>query len=462
MRPCRMLFPYLSILLISALTLWSKESPATSPGITVYTFSGLDGANPTSGFVMDKSGVLYGTTENGGSTGDIFGCGAASVYGCGAVFSLTPPSAPGGAWTEAVLYSFTGQNGDGISPDSNLAMDQNGALYGTTFYGGITSGSPSGYGYGVVFQVAPPGLAPGGVWTETVLYRFTGGEDGAYPVGVVVGANRAVYVTASRGGLFGEQCPDQRGCGTIYELKPPQTGGSWTGKAIYRFTGHQDDGSGPDAALARASTGVLFGTTQYGGTSNSGTVFSLSPPPVAGGAWTERVLYAFTGQNGDGYSPNTPLVIGKGGALHGTAGGGAFGLGVVFSLAPPATPGADWTESVLHSFAGQLDGSGPGGLTITEDGVLFGTTIFGGLTAGDCPSGCGTVFKIVPPASGVDWIEYVLYRYQSFTHGYYPTGTVFGSGGTLYGTTSMGGNSLGTCAGYSFYSGCGTVFKLAY
>jgi uncharacterized repeat protein (TIGR03803 family) len=420
--------------------------------ITLHSFSGLDGANPITGLGLGRNEVLYGITENGGSTGIAYGCGSVvdGGYGCGTVFSLTPPATSDAPWTEAVLYSFTSHNGDGVSPDSIL-IGPSGAIYGTTFYGGS--------GYGTVFRVAPP-AAPGGSWTEAVLYRFTGGMDGAYPVGIVRSTSGALYITASRGGAT--SCAGEPGCGTILELTPPIAEGiPWNSSVLYSFTGLTGDGWGPDAGLVVGSNGVLYGTTQNGGVANAGTVFSLTAPALPGSTWIESVLYTFTGTKGDGTSPNATLTIADGSVLYGTAGGGTTGLGVVFSLAPPATSGGNWTESILYSFRGGLDGSGPeAGLILGRDGALFGTTIYGGLTAPDCPSGCGTVFRLSQQATGGNWVETVLYRFQNFAYGYSPISGVIGRNGDLYGTTWLGGNSADTCVGSSFYSGCGTVFKL--
>jgi hypothetical protein len=164
---------------------------------------------------------------------------------------------------------------------------------------------------------------------------------------------------------------------------------------------------------------VLYGTTfaggsgtcefQYGPLNGCGTVFQLTPPAVAGGAWTETVIYNFTGLDGDGMYPSAGVVEGKDGVLYGTTEfggsevsgscigygiGGAYGeigCGTVFQLTPQATPGGAWTETILHSFSGQHGaGSQPSSLTMNADGVLFGPTPFGGTTD------VGTIFAIEP------------------------------------------------------------------
>jgi uncharacterized repeat protein (TIGR03803 family) len=182
---------------------------------TIYQFNGppVDGAFPTAALTAGPGGVLYGITLYGGS-GTV--CITDTVTrGCGTVFQLTPPTAPGGTWTETVLYSFTGIKGDGALPGANVILGQDGSLYGTTQYGGsATTGSPctsnGASGCGTAFQLAPP-AAPGGTWTETVLYSFTGESDGAIPQGpLLLSPSGVLYGTTSGGGTAG--------AGTVFSL----------------------------------------------------------------------------------------------------------------------------------------------------------------------------------------------------------------------------------------------------
>ena len=121
----------------------------------LHGFTGADGADPAAGVIFDSSGALYSTTMYGGK--DFFCC-SLKAFGNGTVFKLTPPRAPGGAWTESVLHSFTGGS-DGAHPYAGLIFDRAGALYGTTEGGGA-------YGYGTVFKLtrqrlrAVPGPKP--------------------------------------------------------------------------------------------------------------------------------------------------------------------------------------------------------------------------------------------------------------------------------------------------------------
>ena len=143
--------------------------------------------------------------------------------------------------------------------------------------------------------------------------------------------------------------------------------------------------------MAIGRGGVLYGTTSVGGTSDNGTVFSLTPPASSGGAWTLAVLCNFL----EGFAATAPeagVAIGHDGVLYGTTTGGVFNTGTVYSLTPPSSAGGAWTETLLHTFTGYpSDGSGPeAGVVIGHDGVLYGTTPIGGA------SNKGTDFELRP------------------------------------------------------------------
>lgn len=189
-------------------------TPPSSPGgvwmgiaVHAFTDSSGDGAYPLGPLTAGAGGVLYGTTSSGGTSPLCLGSSTGRA-GCGTVFQLTPPSSPGGSWTETVLYSFTAVNGDGAYPTGNIVLAANGSLYGTTQYGGgATSGSACSYngitGCGTVFQLTPP-TPPGGAWTETVLYSFSGsGGEGSIPNGLTAGPHSVLYGTTQTGGAKG-------------------------------------------------------------------------------------------------------------------------------------------------------------------------------------------------------------------------------------------------------------------
>jgi uncharacterized repeat protein (TIGR03803 family) len=403
---------------------------AASPTLTtLYSFKGYpEGTGPRGSLIFDGNGALYGVTAAGGSD---------PLSGSGTIFRLSPPVSPGGTWTETVLHSFH-QNGGGWGPVGGLALGRNGTLYGTTNFGG-TSGA------GVAFALVPPAF-PGSVWIEHVLHAFTRGLDGGVPTaGVIIRLNGEVLGTASVGGTFSQ--------GTVYKLTPPTVSGAGYAESVLFDFSADVNGSPPGAFLVGAKDGTIYGTTFQGPAQAKGTVYQLVPPSTPGNTWTQNILYTFTGQNGDGASPNG-VVVGEGGALYGTTlfGGTSTqcydGCGTVFSLTPQA-PGTAWTERVLYSFqGGNGDGASPiTGVLIGRNGVIYGTTQYGGPGPVGC---CGTVFGLVPPATpGGAWIERLLHIFGGADGSVPVGGLIFGLDGALYGTTSTGGTT-----------GYGTVFKL--
>src|SRR5580658_6375393 len=138
------------------------------------------------------------------------------------------------------------------------------------------------------------------------------------------------------------------------------------------------------------------------------TAFSAAPGTAQPPSPTLTTLYTFTGGS-DGESPLAALLTGKGGVLYGTTyQGGTWNEGTVYSLTPPAAPGGTWTETVIYSFAGTATGDGSypeGGVVVGKDGVLYGTTYYGG-TGAACTNGCGTIYLLTPSASpGGAWTE---------------------------------------------------------
>jgi len=319
-----------------------------------------------------------------------------------------------------------------ITPYGPLLPGPNGVLYGTTFGGGN--------GNGTVYELVPP-ASSGGAWQENLLYEFT--EGGKWPLGgLIMDKGGNLYGTTTMGGL--------PGAGVVFQLIPPSTAGaSWTERILHNFPAQSGDGQDPKAGLAFGPKGMLYGITAGGGAFDSGTVFGLRPPASPGGSWTESVLYSFGAQPGDGTSPQANLVRDNLGNLYGTTYSGgagtscAGGCGTVFQLAPPASPGGAWTETLLHSFtAANGDGAGPGGVTLGNGGNLFGTAYTGGISGGACPTGCGIVFQLAPPAApGGSWTETVLYSFTGLNgDGALPVGAVVATkNGSLFGTTYSGG-----------------------
>jgi uncharacterized repeat protein (TIGR03803 family) len=385
--------------LLTAILICSAYGAAQSqPRVTtLYNFTGAaDGSYPSAQVVIGSGGVLYGTTYFGGAGGQ------------GTAFSLTPPGAPGDPWIESTLFSGFG---DGGGPNSRLAIGSGGVLYGTTVSGGI-------YNVGMVFSLTPPS-SPGGDWIRAVLHNFNINRRGDGPAGVVVSAEGILYGTCG-GGEFPE-------AGTVFALVPPATPGvAWPMGLLYTFS-EGDDGYLPGSGVVIGSGGTLYGTTVTGGSSDAGTVYALTPPAVAGGSWTETVLYSFMG-GADGFEPIWTPVIGSGGVLYGTtSGGGSANGGTVFSLTPPASAGGSWTHAVLYNFPTPQ----PGPVTLSRRGVLYGMTN---------SAAAGTAFALEPPASpGGSWTYRLLGMLAGSSALGFPTGFTIDEDGVLYGTVHEGG-----------------------
>jgi uncharacterized repeat protein (TIGR03803 family) len=194
---------------------------------------------------------------------------------------------------------------------------------------------------------------------------------------------------------------------------PPAAGKTrWTERVLYSFDGAVGD---QPSALRIDGAGNLFGTTELGGPHfGGGAVFQLVRPGLGETRWSHQLLHSF-GKDHDGNSPQGGLIIDTRGVLYGTTSrGGDSGFGTVFELSPPSAGETKWTETVLYSFRGGSDGAGPtGDLIMDANGVLYGTTTYGGGSA----AGVGIVFKLSPPATGeTQWTETVLYSFsRNFT-----------------------------------------------
>jgi uncharacterized repeat protein (TIGR03803 family) len=340
----------------------------------------------------------------------------------------SPLPAQAGKFTN--MHTFSGGE-DGRQPTGRVVLDADGNLYGVTPGGGGNT-CFGGTQCGVVFKIAPDK-------TESVLYNFKGGSDGASPYGeLIADKNGNRYGTTFAGG--GSDCSGF-GCGTVFKLAPD---GSET--VLYAFAGGNDDGSNPDTGLVFDTAGNLYGVTQYGGGagcygSGCGTVFKVAPDGK------ETVLHIFAGGT-DGAIPSASLIVDATGNLYGTTDeGGATdcdhrGCGTVFKIAP------DGSETVLHAFQGGNDGAHPRNASLLADqgGNQYGTTAYGGSTVFCAGTGCGTVFKLAPNGT-----ETLLHVFKSENKGTEPfAGVIADGGGNLYGTTVIGGKA-----------GAGTIFKLA-
>jgi uncharacterized repeat protein (TIGR03803 family) len=225
----------------------------------LHSFTGgRDGMQPIAGLIQDPAGNLYGTTTAGGIQGCEFG------WGCGTIFEYDARG------SYQVLYKFPPTGESGLYPYGALLLDANGNLYGTTNGGGDSQcvvDQGQYYSCGVIFKLDSTG-------NETVLYAFTGpaSGDGAFPYGALVRDSESnFYVTTYHGGIAGG-CGNGWGCGTVFEYDA--NGGH---HVLYEFPLSWEKGILPEATLLRDANGNLYGTADFGGINNSGTIFKLTP-----------------------------------------------------------------------------------------------------------------------------------------------------------------------------------------
>jgi hypothetical protein len=254
--------------------------------------------------------------------------------------------------------------------------------------------------------------------TETVLQSF-------FP-----NSNPDAAPLINRGGTLFEPTYSGHEWGDV--TKVFMSHGGWNKQTVFTFDG--GDGENPSGSLILASGGVMYGLTNFGGTSGYGTVYSLS---TSGHGWNESVLYNFSGGS-DGGQPRGMLARdGATGIIYGTADGGGApsGCGTAYTLTP--SNGA-WSYNVIYAFGGGSDGCYPGGGIPyrSGNGALFGTTAGGG------GSNDGTVFELTQSKDGA-WHNATLYAFKGGNDGIYPGDLVSDGAGDLFGVASGGANGAG-------------------
>jgi uncharacterized repeat protein (TIGR03803 family) len=247
----------------------------------------------------------------------------------------------------------------------------------------------------------------------TTLYAFTGGNDGGYPEAALVqGSDGCFYGTTSGGGT--------NDLGTVFKIS---SNGMLT--SLYSFSG-TNDGRLPSAGLVQGSDGNFYGTTQWGGPYDQGTVFKITTNGVL------TTLCSFSGGTNGG-SVFAGLAQGSDGNFYGTT------EVSVFKITPD---GVLTTLHVLNSYLGSDGTRIFAGLVQASDGNFYGATTRGGA------NGLGTVFRIT--ATGDLTTVYSFTNVASQYNSCYST-LVQGRDGYLYGTILGNGGS----------DNLGSVFKIS-
>lgn len=376
-----------------------------SPGGTLTTYDSFvstidrtQGLTPHGSLALASDGMLYGTTQFGGTSS------------LGTVFRVNAD----GSFT--TLVSFTGTTGAvlGSNPINGLTPGNDGALY------GVAQNSNSGY----IFKVTTSG-----VFTTLVAFTGTTGANlGSAPRGnLVLGSDGNFYGTTATGGSGGGL-----GFGTVFKMTPA---GVLT--TLVNFTGSSGAalGATPTSGLVQHSNGNFYGMTSSGGTSNLGTIFEVTPAGVL------TTLVNFTGGSGLwlGSAPKGTLTLGTDGMLYGTTttGGTLGGFGTVFKV---STTGTLTTLVQFSGTTGTTLGSSPnGGLVLHPNGEFYGTTSSGGAY------NSGTVFKV--DSFGIHTLL------MSCVPAPVPGKLFQATNGRLYGTCFGGGGGTGAGLVYSMPPG---------
>jgi uncharacterized repeat protein (TIGR03803 family) len=336
----------------------------------LYNFGSDEGdpqnLNPPGIMAQGRDGTIYTTAPSVG------------VNSYGAVFKMSP-----GKLT--VLHSLARSEGD--SPASGLTLGTDGNFYGTTTLLGPAA-------WGTLFKTSAEG-------NFTVLYSFSGGNDGGVPnIPPIQGVDGNYYGTTSVWGQFQ--------CGTIYKLTP-----SGVFSTLYEFDGPH--GCAPLSPLIQATDGNFYGTTVSGGTGDGGVVFKITP------SGTLTTVYNFSDIEVGGPSS---LIQGTDGNLYGaTSGGGIFSDGIIYKMTLAGK------LTILNSFLCAGSTSYAPGLVEATDGNFYGAS-------GSSCDGYGSIYRLTP-----EGVFTTLYTFD-FTTGAVPLGVLLQhTNGVLYGATHSGGST---------------------
>jgi len=412
--------------------------------LKLHEFGGADGDYATAGLVEGSDGILYGTTAEGGaynlgvafkvskdgsgfarlhdfspsvgafsqakvlagSDGALYGTTyGGGAHGSGTVFKLTSASVGFPFHKFQVLHDFDFDDpANGSYPRAGLVEGSDGALYGTTSWGGA-------FNAGIVFRINKDGTG----FLRVHDFKLSGGEDSGNPwSGVIEGSDGALYGTTVVGGAFFN--------GVVFKMNKDGTGF----RTLHDFErGVETNGTSPQTALIEGSDGVLYGTTPYGGLHDDGIAFGLNRD----GSGFLKLHDFKNGDPADGAYPYAELLEASNGALYGTtSSGGAYNMGVAFRV---NKDGSGFLK--LLDFDSPSGWNPKAGFTEGADGTLYGTTSNGGARL------AGTVFRVNKDGTG-----FLALHSFDYSDGAWPyAGLVQGPKGLLFGTTSRRGPAGG-------------------
>jgi hypothetical protein len=394
------------------------------------------------------------------------------LFGFGIVLSLLLPC-PAHASQFEVIHSFTRGSPGGYWASGQLAMDQDGAIYGTTGGGGFICPTAQFSCGGTVYKLARPQTS-GGQWPYRVIASFKGGYDGSYPVsGVTRTMDGVLFGSTTYGGRV--DCPYEPhgwGCGTLFRLSPPVPGETkWRKAVLHRFI-TKNDGRLPDSPPQSHGSGTFIGVTSSGGLYDAGMGYRLTQNSVGPSSAPLRTpLYVYNEisrgwlRSTDGGRPQDWDDCGEDETYNDTEERCQCTYGVFnTNLSKCCTP--DTAVSHCNSTGAPLASRRSGQRYSLAAGPFRGSgSLYGAAREngddnciGSGNLGCGVIYEFVREAGG-EFSYHVRYSFLGGTDGYWPIGKLaIGPDGSLYGTTLWGGTScpLEPVAG----RGCGTVFRL--
>jgi uncharacterized repeat protein (TIGR01451 family) len=313
--------------------------PVSGKDSLMHIFKNVNGENPAGELMQASNGLLYGMSPDGGSASE-------GLLYC---FNIVTQQ-------DSVVINFNGPNG--VSPAGNLIQATNGLIYGMTYGGGTHS-------KGTLFSLDPV------TGKDTVLINFNV-TNGSAPLGSLIqGADGLLYGLTQGGGLFNY--------GVLFSYNPV------TGKDSIRvsFKGTARGADNPEYTLLQAKSGVMYGTSEQGGSADEGAAFSYNP---ANGT-EDSLIINFSG-GAIGARPDCTFIQGKDGLIYGMAiQGGTHGGGIIFSFDPATNK-----DSIRYNFTGGADGGGPIDKLVQDSatGLMYGMAQTGGA------SGYGVIFSFNP------------------------------------------------------------------